>query len=75
MDFHGLFWLIVFALAVRYGLPWLVTRQRQKRLAASGIADIDRMDGKAFEQYLEVLFRSSATRCSVPDTSETTART
>ncbi len=56
MDFHGLIWLIVFALAFRYGLPWFFAHQRKKRLAASGIADIDTMDGKAFEQYLEVLF-------------------
>jgi len=56
MDFHGLFWLLIFALAFRYGLPWFFARQRKKRLAASGIADIDTMDGKAFEEYLEVLF-------------------
>ena len=56
MDFHGLFWLIVFALAFRYGLPWFFARQKKKRLVASGIAEIDRMDGLEFEQYLEVLF-------------------
>ena len=56
MDFHGLFWLIVFALAFSYGLPWFFARQKKKRLAASGIAEIDRMDGLEFEQYLEVLF-------------------
>lgn len=56
MDFHGLFWLIAFALAFRYGLPWFFAYQKKKRLAASGIADIDTMDGLAFEQYLEVLF-------------------
>lgn len=56
VDFHGLIWLIVFALAFRYGLPWFFAYQRKKGLAASGIADIDTMDGKAFEQYLEVLF-------------------
>ncbi|MGI4787354.1 MAG: restriction endonuclease [Janthinobacterium lividum] len=56
VDFHGLIWLIVFALAFRYGLPWFIAYLRKKRLAASGIADIDTMDGKAFEQYLEVLF-------------------
>lgn len=56
MDYHGLIWLIVFALAFRYGLPWFFARRRKQRLAASGIADIDRMDGLAFEQYLEVLF-------------------
>ena len=56
MDYHGLILLLVFALAFRYGLPWFFAHQRKKRLAASGIADIDAMDGKAFEQYLEVLF-------------------
>jgi restriction system protein len=56
MDFHGLIWLIVFALAVRYGLAWFFAYRKKQRLAASGIADIDAMDGKAFEQYLEVLF-------------------
>ena len=56
MDLHGLIWLIVLALAVRYGLPWFFAHRRKQRLAASGIADIDAMDGEAFEQYLEVLF-------------------
>ncbi len=56
MDFHGLIWLIIFALAFRYGLPWLFAQHRKQRLAAAGIADIDTMDGLAFEQYLEVLF-------------------
>lgn len=56
MNFHGLIWLLIFALAFRYGLPWFIAHQRKKRLAASGIADIDTMDGKALEQYLEVLF-------------------
>ncbi len=56
MNYHGLIWLLVLALALRYGLPWLFAHQKKKRLAASGIADIDTMDGKAFEEYLEVLF-------------------
>lgn len=56
MHYHGLIWLLVSALAFRYGLPWFLAHQRKKRLAASGIGDIDRMDGLAFEQYLEVLF-------------------
>ena len=56
MNFHGLIWLLVFALAFRYGLPWFFAHQKKNRLAASGIADIDTMDGKAFEEYLEVLF-------------------
>lgn len=56
MDYHGLIWLLVLALAFRYGLPWFFAHQRKQRLAASGIADIDAMDGKAFEEYLEVLF-------------------
>ena len=60
MNYHGLIWLLVFAFALRYGLPWLFARQKKKRLAASGIADIDTMDGKAFEEYLEVLFAKLA---------------
>ena len=56
MEYHGLIWLLIFALAFGYGLPWLFAYHRKKRLAASGIADIDTMDGKAFEEYLEVLF-------------------
>ena len=56
MNYHGLIWLLVFAFALRYGLPWLFAHQKKKRLAASGIADIDTMDGKTFEEYLEVLF-------------------
>ena len=56
MDFHGLIWLLILALTFRYGLPWFFAHQKKKRLAASGIADIDTMGGKAFEEYLEVLF-------------------
>ena len=56
MDLHGLIWLIVLALVIRYGLPRLFAHQKKKHLAASGIADIDTMDGKTFEEYLEVLF-------------------
>lgn len=56
MDFHGLIWLIVFALTIRYGLPWFFSYRRKQRLAAAGIVDIDAMDGLVFEQYLEVLF-------------------
>ena len=48
--------MLIFALAFRYGLPWLFAHQKKKRLVASGIADIDTMDGKAFEECLEVLF-------------------
>ncbi|MGI4791054.1 MAG: restriction endonuclease [Janthinobacterium lividum] len=56
-DLHGLMWLVVVALAVRYGLPFFFAFRRKQRYLASGIADIDAMDGKAFEQYLEALLR------------------
>jgi restriction system protein len=39
-------------------LQLLVAFYRYRRLARSGIADIDRMSGGQFEQYLAVLFRT-----------------
>ncbi len=45
--------LIVFPTIARIGLAIY----RYRRLARSGIKDIDRFGGKTFEEYLEVLFR------------------
>lgn len=57
-----LFLFAILALALVYGItlfgiPLYFAHRRRQRLAASGIADIDRMDGKEFEQYLEGLFQ------------------
>jgi restriction system protein len=49
-------WLFAFIFVVKVGLPLLFGYLRKRRLEASGIADIDQMDGKTFEQYLEALF-------------------
>jgi restriction system protein len=42
-------------------LAWIVKTaleiRRQRRLSRSGIDEIDRMDGRAFEEYLATLFR------------------
>ncbi|WP_407640125.1 restriction endonuclease [Bacillus massiliglaciei] len=39
------------------GIKWGRNRNREKRLANSGIKDIDKMDGFQFEVYLKVLFK------------------
>jgi restriction system protein len=46
-------WAILVAIAA---VKLAVRLHDQRRLARSGIAEIDRMDGPTFEQYLEVLF-------------------
>lgn len=50
------FWFVwlVFAIVILGKIAFLMIEKQ--RLAKSGIADIDRMDGKTFEKYLEVLF-------------------
>ena len=56
---HGLlsiwyFWAFLLAFAL---IKLLLRLWETKRLADSGINEIDIMDGKTFEKYLEVLFR------------------
>jgi len=46
-------WLIVGLVLIGRLVFYLM---EQKKLAKSGIADIDKMDGKAFEKYLRVFF-------------------
>jgi restriction system protein len=50
------FWFVwlIFATVIIGKFVLLVIER--KRLAKSGIADIDKMDGKTFEKYLEVMF-------------------
>jgi len=48
--------LFALILVVAIG-KFLYRLYEMKRLAESGINDIDKMDGKTFEKYLEVLFR------------------
>lgn len=45
--------LVVLAGALKIALQWA----ERKRLHQSGITDIDRMEGRTFEQYLAVVFR------------------
>ena len=56
-----MFWLplaLVFAVPVLWIVVGILARIfRYRRLARSGIKDIDRFGGKTFEQYLEVLFK------------------
>jgi restriction system protein len=47
-------WLILGAVV---GLPLFQRLYEARRLSRSGIREIDRMDGKRFEEYLEFLFR------------------
>lgn len=50
-------WVALGLIAVGAIIWGIVSRAlRRRRLARSGIADIDRFGGKTFEQYLEVLF-------------------
>ena len=60
MDLHGLIWLFLIppTLAVlRFSVPLFLAYRKKQRLVASGIAEIDTMDGREFEQYLQILFR------------------
>jgi restriction system protein len=50
----ALWWLLI-PLALK--LAWQIWQSR--RLAASGIDEIDRMDGRTFERYLQIVFAKS----------------
>ncbi len=50
------FWPLWLLFAGMFLIALLVALYKQKCLLASGINDIDRMDGKTFERYLEALF-------------------
>jgi restriction system protein len=61
-DFVRQFWwliLMVGAILAARGLVWLI---RERRLARSGISEIDRMDGITFERRLVHLFTSRGYR-------------
>jgi len=49
-------WPLWVVLGLKYGVQIAVRHFEQRRLSASGIAEIDRMDGRTFEKYLENLF-------------------
>lgn len=57
MDLHELIGLFLFGLILWHGVRLYLAYQKKQRLAASGIAEIDTMTGREFEQYLEMLFR------------------
>jgi restriction system protein len=50
-------WPIWGTLAILVGVRLVVALYQAQRLARSGIAEVDRMDGITFERYLEQLFR------------------
>ncbi len=52
----AIWYVWVFLLAVAF-IKFLFRLWELKRLADSGIDDIDKMDGKTFEKYLEALFK------------------
>jgi restriction system protein len=52
-----LIWPVVAIVGVLVTLPVVVRIFRYRRLARSGIKDIDRFGGKTFEEYLAVLFK------------------
>lgn len=47
---------VALALFLRFGAPWLFNHLEKKRLVKAGMGDIDEMNGRTFEQYLEALF-------------------
>ncbi|MGM0711827.1 restriction endonuclease [Brevibacillus parabrevis] len=53
--------LLVIAMGVRFWIDSVA----QERLRRSGIADIDKMDGRQFEHYLGLLFKSQGYRTTV----------
>ena len=52
-----LLWPLLALILVAAALKLMFHLWEKNRLAKSGIADIDKMDGKTFEKYLEVLFK------------------
>lgn len=50
------FWPVWLMLGLKYGVQFAFRYFEQRRLTASGIAEIDGMDGRTFEKYLENLF-------------------
>jgi restriction system protein len=51
------FWWVWLALGLSVALNLILAAQRRRRLARSGIGDVDRMNGREFETYLAMLFR------------------
>lgn len=49
-------WPLVLGLVVIHGGKFAYRLYEKKRLSQSGVADIDRMDGRTFDKYLETLF-------------------
>jgi restriction system protein len=57
LDVLVLMWPVLVIVGILASSPLIVRLYRYRRLAQSGINDIDRFGGKTFEQYLEVLFK------------------
>jgi restriction system protein len=49
-------WPLWVLLGLKFGIQWAFRHFEQRRLTTSGIAEIDGMDGRTFEKYLENLF-------------------
>lgn len=58
-------WPLWAAIGLVFLASLVVRLHAAKRLARSGIADIDRMDGRTFEEYLGTLFRGLGYRAQV----------
>lgn len=51
------FAVLMLIFAVFFVIAYFIKLQREERLRRSGIADIDKMDGRQFELYLGILFK------------------
>jgi restriction system protein len=47
---------------LKYGLPYFLKARQRRQLSGIGIADVDALDGKRFEVYLEVRFHERGYR-------------
>ncbi len=56
---------LIFVLAVALGIIFLINQKKEERLKKSGIRDIDQMDGRQFEHYLGLLFKSQGYKVQV----------
>ena len=57
-----LVWPLWLALGGLFLIQLTIGVYRTSRLIRSGIREVDRMDGKTFERFLEVLFNSLGTK-------------
>lgn len=56
---------LIFVMAFALGIIFLINQVKEERLKKSGIREIDQMDGRQFEHYLGLLFKSQGYKVQV----------